>query len=262
VTFYNIEVFVKTTDIQLQLPQLKAHFAGRLTIRKNDLRAFYRRRAENFSEQSFRRILYALQKEEVLVPLGAGILGFKQPEKRRFSYSPSKKLSSLHAVLQKAFPYLDFLCWETSLLHQFMIHQPRENQLVVEAEKDACASVFHRLAEKYKTRVFLDPTRSIMEEYVLPQAHPIIVLPLISQSPRTTINGIPVPKLEKILVDIFVDENIYFAFQGNELSNIYETAFAIYWLNERTMFRYATRRKATRQLRQFLEKKTRIQLAV
>ena len=253
---------MKDTAIQLHLPELQATFSERVSVAKNDLRSFYRIRTKDFNEQFFRRVLYALEKEQILIPLGSGMYAFKEPEvnKRKFLHSPSKELSSIHPILQKTFPYLDYLCWETRILHEFMTHQPGQNLIVVEAEKDACESVFNRLMEKYTGRVFLDPTRSLMENYVLPQASPIIVLPLISESPRTTNNNIPFPKLEKILVDILVDKNIFFAFQGAELSNIYENAFNTYWLNQRTMFRYARRRKAWKTLQEFIQTKTGIQL--
>lgn len=254
---------MKTIHFQLQTSELKAIFSGHNAIPKNDLRNFYRTHAQNFTEQFFRRVLYTLEKEQVLVPMNAGMYAFKEQEanrKGKFSHRLSKKLSSVHQVLQKAFPYLDYLCWETSLLHEFMTHQPGQSLIVIEAEKDACESVFNGLREKYNGKVFLNPNRSMMEKYVLPQVDPMIVIPLISQSPRMTDSGIPSPKLEKILVDIFVNEDIFFAFQGRELSNIYENAFAAYWMNERTMFRYASRRKADARLREFIQKKTKIQL--
>ena len=255
---------MKNNPIQLQIPELKASLSGRVSVPKIEVRRFYQTRARNFTEQSFRRVLYTLEKERVLIPLGAGMYALKEQENRRknYSYSQSKKLASIHLILQKAFPYLDYLCWETSLLHGFMTHQPGQSLLIVESEKDACESVFNSLREKYGSRVFLDPTRNIMETYVLPQTDPIIVLPLISQSPHTIYNGIPFPKLEKILVDIFVDEKIFFAFQGEELSNIYMSAFTTYWVNERTMFRYAGRRKAGKRLSEFFREKTNIQLAL
>lgn len=256
---------MKNIHSQLPIPELKAIFSGYATIPKNDLRNFYRTRAQNFTELYFRRVLYALEKEHVIVPTGAGMYVFKEQEANRrgkFSHTPSKKLSSAYQILQKAFPYLDYLCWETSLLHELMTHQPGKNLIVIETEKDACESVFNGLREKYNGRVFLDPDRSMMEKYVLPQADPMIVIPLISQSPRMTDSGIPFPKLEKILVDIFVNEDIFFAFQGRELSNIYENAFTAYWVNERTMFRYASRRKAGARLREFIQKKTKIQLVL
>lgn len=253
---------MKDNHTQLHLPELKDTFSDRAFITKNELRSFYRAHAKDFTEQFFRRVLYALEKKQILVSLGSGMYAFKEQasRKRMFFHSPTKKLSSIHQILQKTFPYLDYLCWETSILHEFMIHQPGQNLIVVEAEKDACESVFNRLMEEYTGRVFLNPTRSMMENYVLPQPSPVIVLPLISESPRTTHDNIPLPKLEKILVDILVDENIFFAFQGVELSNIYENAFATYWLNQRTMFRYARRRKASKTLQEFIQSKTRIEL--
>lgn len=256
---------MKTIHSQLQTPELKAFFSSHGTIPKNDLRNFYRTHVQNFTEQFFRRVLYALEKEKVLVPMEAGMYTFKEQEssrKENFSYRPSKKLSAAHQTLQKAFPYLDYLCWETSLLQEFMTHQPGQNLIVIEAEKSTCESVFNGLREKYNGRVFLDPDRSMMEKYVLTQADPMIVIPLISQSPRMTNSGVPFPKLEKILVDIFVNEDTFFAFQGKELSNIYENAFATYGVNEKTMFRYAGRRKADARLREFIQKKTKIQLTL
>lgn len=254
---------MKTIHSQLRTTELKNIFSGRSAIPKNDLRNFYRAHAQNFSEPFFRRVLYALEKEQVCVPLGAGLYKFKEQEsnlKGKFFHTPSKKLSSVHQALQKAFPYLDYLCWETSLLHEFMTHQPGQNLIIIEAEKDACESVFNGLREQYNGRVFLDPDRSMMEKYVLPQADPMIVMPLISQSPRMTESGIPFPKLEKNLVDVFVNKDAFFAFQGRELINIFENAFAAYWVNERTLFRYASRRKADARLRDFIQKKTKIQL--
>ena len=253
------------THPQLQIQELKSVFSGHGTISKNGLRNFYRTHALNFTELFFRRVLYALENEQVIIPLGAGVYAFREQEdspRKKFSHTPSKNLSSTHQFLQKTFTYLGYLCWETSLLHEFMTHQPGRNLFIIQPEKDACESVFNGLKEKYNGRVFLNPDRSMMEKYVLPQADPIIVIPLISQSPHMTEGGIPFPKLEKILVDIFVDEDIFFAFQGRELSNIYENAFAAYWVNERIMFRYAGRRKADARLREFIQKKTRIQLVL
>ncbi len=255
---------MKSIPTPLQIPALKNVLSGRTTIPKTELRNFYQAHAFSFNEQLFRRALYALETKGILIPLGAGMYAVKEQTnpKSYFSYNPSKQLSSIDQLIRRAFPYLDYLCWETSLLHEFMTHQPGQNMFIVEVEKDACESVFNRLREKFSSRVFLKPTRSIMEMYALPQAAPIIVIPLISQSPRTSYKGIPFPKLEKILVDTFADELIFYAFQGEELSNIFTYAFDTYWVNEKTMFRYASRRKAGKRLAEFVQKKINIQLAL
>lgn len=243
--------------------ELKAVFPDHGYITKTDLRNFYRVRVENFNEKLFRRILYALEKDQILIGIGAGIYSFKERgtnPKRKFSHPPTRELSRANHAVRKAFPYLDYLCWETNLLHEFMINQPRQNLIIIEAERGTSESVFNRLEGKYKSRIFLDPDRSTMENYIVRKTDPLIVIPLISRSPRMADNIIPFPKLEKILVDILVDAAIFFAFQGIELSNIYENAFAAYWVNERTMFRYAERRKAGVRLMTFIREKTMIQL--
>jgi aminoglycoside N3'-acetyltransferase len=60
---------MKDTSTLLHLPELKATFSERVSIAKNELRNFYRIRTQDFNEQIFRRVLYALEKEQILVPL-------------------------------------------------------------------------------------------------------------------------------------------------------------------------------------------------
>jgi hypothetical protein len=62
-------------------------------------------------------------------------------------------------------------------------------------------------------------------------------------------------------VDIFVDGEKYFFFQGDELVRIFENAFSSFWISEKTLLRYAGRRKVSVKLRQFISKQTQIQLS-
>ncbi len=59
---------------------------------------------------------------------------------------------------------------------------------------------------------------------------------------------------------IFVDDQKYFMFQGQELAHIYETAFQTFYISERTLFWYAERRKANRQLQAFIDQETSVEL--
>jgi hypothetical protein len=89
---------------------------------------------------------------------------------------------------------------------------------------------------------------------------PIIVSHLITQSPRVKVNGLPYPKIEKILVDLYTDEEKFFVFQGQELVRIYENVFEAYRVSQKTLFRYAERRKVSQKLRAFICKETSIEL--
>ena len=123
----------------------------------------------------------------------------KEQENRRkkFSYSPSKKALFCTSHTSEGISILNYLCWERVSCVSFMTHQPGQSLFVVEAEKDACKSVFNRLREKCGIGFFWIPRESSMETYVLAQTDPIIVIPLISQSPHTTYNGIPFPNWRK-----------------------------------------------------------------
>jgi len=154
------------------------------------------------------------------------------------------------------------MLWETSLLHEFMLLQPGQNFTILEIEKDACESAFNFLSQEYPGRIFLAPDRSIMERYVLPQPDSILVFRLVTESPGRDVKGIPFPRLEKVLVDIFVEDDIFYFLQGEELVRIFENAFSSYWISERTLFRYARRRKASQKLRQFIFERAKVELSL
>jgi len=248
--------------------EVRKAFSGSRLVHKSDLRNYYQQHSQEASEQAFRRFLYQLEKKQIITPVGAGGYALHDPSAqqagRKSHFSPiwSEELVALSKGIQAAFPYIQYLGWETRALHEFMVHQPGQNLFILEAEKDTCESVFHHLSQQEPGKVFLEPDRLTMERYVLHQGDAILVSRLITQSPKKIVHGLPYPKLEKILVDIFVEEEKYFFFKGEELVHIFENIFSSYWISEITLFRYAGRRKASEKLRQFINTKTKVELSL
>lgn len=244
---------------QLHIHELNKKFPARRPLPKSSLRGFYSRFQPELSEQAFRRILYALEKRQVLTPIGAGMYaltgGDVSSSRGNFVPDWSSACKGIQGIVKQAFPYLETLSWETRLLHEWMLHQPANNQIILEVEKDTCESVFNHLAQEYPGQVFLEPDRAMMERYILPLPESILVSRLMTQSPKKKLRGVIFPRLEKILVDIFVDSDKFFAFQGEELVHIFENVFSAYWINEKTLFRYAGRRNAAARLRNFINTK-------
>ncbi len=118
---------------------------------------------------------------------------------------------------------------------------------------------FHFLNNRIAGQVFIKPDRLTFERYILPRAETTIVLSRITQPPQLTINGVPYPRLEKILVDVFADIELFYIFHGQELVHIFETAFERYLISEKALFRYAERRRSAK-IREFIHKETQIQL--
>lgn len=249
----------------LHVSELKKSFSGQKFFRKKELRNFYRAQEKDLSEKAFRRILYHLEKQGLIQVVDAGvyILGDGQAQssiRKKFPPNISAELEKLSDSINKTFPYTSFLIWETRILHEFMLHQPGQSQIILETEKETTESIFNYLYDHNPGKVFLDPNRETFERYILNSPDSIIVSAMITETPLQRLDKKLYPKLEKILVDIFVDDEKFFVFQGQELINIYEAAFNTYRINEKTLFRYAKRRKADQKIRIFINQKTNIRL--
>jgi hypothetical protein len=200
----------------------------------------------------------------MIVPIGAGVYGLiKSPgESKRKFFKPafSKTTQRINSLVKSKFPYTPYLIWETRALFELMTHQPSGSQIILEVDKDATESVFHKLRDRIDFKVFLQPDRVTFERYIVGSGECVIILSLITQSPQMKARGIPSAKLEKILVDVFSDDERFFIYQGQEMINIFENAFSMYWVNPKTLFRYADRRKKADELKSFLMNKTTVDI--
>ncbi len=132
-------------------------------------------------------------------------------------------------------------------------HLSNKSVIILETEKEACESVFHKLQDSGKA-VFLEPTVDIMERYVSVEKNPIVIKPIVSEAPLQKVEGINFPTLEKILVDLICDKDILFAYQGRELQHIWENAFNKYTVQQDKLLRYADRRRRKREITEYLKK--------
>lgn len=246
-------------------PELNDAFSNQKSFRKSDLRDFYNRRIDTLTENKFRRILYSLENENIInkIDTAVYVLGNPQipiPQKNKFSPTFSSEVTIINSELVNTFPYIEYLIWETRILHDFMIHQPKQNQIILEVEQGVEESVFNYINNKFEGKVFLFPNTKIIERYALSKNNPIYISTLLIQAPTQHVNTIPCPKIEKILVDIFTDNEKFYIFQGHELVNIFESVFSYFHVGQKALFRYAQRRKVNQEIREFITQNTNIQL--
>lgn len=158
-------------------------------------------------------------------------------------YTPEtpKKIVSLYKAIQKEFPFIDLCIWHTSIINEFMLHQPGRFLILVETDREVIDSLFYFLKEK-KYPVFAEPSEEIMDKYLTWDKESIIIKPLITEAPVLRVNNILTVSLEKMLVDIFCDDIIFSAQQGNEMEFIFTKALSTYTVNQSKMVRYADRR--------------------
>jgi hypothetical protein len=122
-----------------------------------------------------------------------------------------------------------------------MIHQPLNSYLIVEVEKDGLKSVFYNLKES-SYPVFLNPNCDIIENYIPVNKQAIIIKQIVTESPLTQVDNVLTVSLEKMLVDVFCDKDLFDAYQGNEMRTIFQEAISKYTINMNRMIRYANRR--------------------
>jgi hypothetical protein len=115
------------------------------------------------------------------------------------------------------------------------------NTVYIETNREVTESVFNVLLPKYKGRLFLSPTKKIASTYIDFGSENIIVKPLVTESPLTHDEKVPVPTIEKLLVDTRVDADFYYL-HGYENLEMLRTAITHYDVNQTRLLRYADRR--------------------
>lgn len=169
--------------------------------------------------------------------------------KRSFS-SPfevvlSEQEKTLANLLQKAMPLVSYCVYNGETLAPLQHHVFHDVASYVEVEREAVETVFH-LCKDHGYESFMNPTVEMTRDYIDLGKPVVIVKPLVTESPLTQKEGVMVPTLEKLLVDMRKDEDYYFV-QGVEETYILENARSLYDINESRLKRYAKRRNVDPQ---------------
>jgi len=138
------------------------------------------------------------------------------------------------------FPFARICVYNGSSLSSIQHHLFANNLTYVEVSKEAVESVFGCLKSR-GYQVYLSPNSYFINRYVDMTSNSVIVKPLVTEAPVVTENGVCVPTLEKLLVDIRCDDD-YEYLQGLEADNMLTVAKSLYAINSSKMNRYGKRR--------------------
>lgn len=169
-----------------------------------------------------------------------------------FMVKANAKSRSLYRFLSGQYPFADFCIYSANVIMPLLHDMMPNNTLYVETNRDTVESVFDTLSPKYSGRVFLAPTKEIATTYIDFSKENIIVKPLITEAPLALDGKVPVPTLEKLLVDTRVDAD-FFYLHGYENLEMLRTAISHYDVNQTRLLRYADRRNAKESITKDLE---------
>lgn len=233
----------------MHITELKQRFEGLNDFKTIDIADFYRNFEPDLKSTTINWRVYSLVEKGILERIGKGV--FKIGKTWVFVPNMDNKTKAISNKLQSKFPFSTFCIWNTSLLNEFSVHISNNHFTLVEVERESLESVFLSLKEKYNA-VFLNPNADMLEQYVFNASNPIIVKPLISEAPLQRIKNINTATIEKILVDLFCDEDLFQIYQGRERNIIFKEAYSKYTINNTKLLRYASRRGGKDELEKYL----------
>lgn len=215
----------------------------------NDIVHFYQKADESIKKTTINWRIYKLVEEGVIQRTGRG--KYKLGKQKEFNPIVSKVNEQLYSTLKEEYPFLDISIWNTKWVTQWMLHIPNRNKTIIEVEKGSEENVFYFLTE-IKENVFLNPSSDILDKYSDSTKDTIIIKNLVTDSPLQKVNEVQIPCIEKILVDLIVDKELFSAYQGRDLNSIIENAFEHNTINKDKLFRYANRRRKGSLVEQYI----------
>ncbi|WMJ72894.1 hypothetical protein RCC89_06925 [Cytophagaceae bacterium ABcell3] len=211
--------------------------------------SFYRLKEPEVKKATINWRIYYLVQEGVLTRIGRG--KFTIGAGKTYCPELTNKQIAVYKKIVAEFPFISVCIWSTSIINEFMLHQPGRFYQLIEVEKVGMESLFYFLKDNNMS-VYMDPSPEFIRRYLIDEKEPWIVKPLVSESPTQQIKGITTVTLEKMLVDIFCDPLTFSAQQGSEMDHIFKEAFEKYAISENKMLRYASRRRKRSELDNYL----------
>jgi hypothetical protein len=234
--------------------KLKQTFKGRESLSRQELFDFFLQFDPDLKDSTFRWRIYNLKDKNLISPISR--YRFTLAHKPTFEPLIGEKERKIAALIRNQFKELRFAVWSTRVVNEFMLHQPARFLTIIEVERDAIEPVFYFLKDSNIKAIFLDPEEKEIDRYISGLENAVVVLPLVSKAPIQAIKTTATITIEKLLVDLFSDKQLFNAYQGSELAHIFNNAYSRYTIDFTKLFSYATRRRKEEDLKIFLVQKT------
>lgn len=236
------------------IEQLKKEFEGKASFSREELFAFYQQFEPDLNDSTFRWRLYKLKEKKIITAISRHL--FTLDYRPIFKPEIGDFEKRIFNKIEKQFPDLKYCIWSTKAVSEFMLHIPAKYITILQVERDALEPVFEFLKEQNFGRVYIQPEEKEIDRYIFEKEQSIVLQSLVSRAPTQRVGGVFTITIEKLIVDLFSDKNLFLAFQGSELVQIVNSAYERYAINFTTLFHYARRRVKEVDLKQFLKDRT------
>lgn len=230
-------------------------FKHREYFTRENLYDFYQNFEPELKEATLGWRIYDLKNKNIIKPVKRG--HYVISSKQKYRPEISADIAKLAKLITGRFSDVNYCIWDTNWLNEFSQHQASKRMILIEIEKEFVESLYYELKDATKNELFLNPDDKAINFYVAESNNPMIIKKLITRSPLSVRiekkEKVSTPQLEKILVDIFTEEKLFYYLQGSELIPIYQNAISNYTLNFTKLFSYAKRREKEQAIKQFMK---------
>ncbi|MCX6325624.1 MAG: hypothetical protein NT144_03070 [Bacteroidia bacterium] len=236
------------------IERLKKEFEGKASFSREALFAFYQQFEPDLNDSTFRWRLSQLKEKKIITSISRSLytLDYKPVFKPEIGDIEKK----IFHKIEKQFPDLKYCIWSTKVVSEFMLHIPGKYIIILQVERDASEPVFEFLKVQNFGRVYIQPEEKEIDRYIFETEQSIVLQSLVSRAPTQRVGGAFTITIEKLIVDLFSDKNLFLAFQGSELVHIVNNAFQRYSINFTKLIHYAGRRRRGKDIKQLLLEKT------
>ena len=255
-----LDIVVKTTifansinkinmAVDKNYTELIAYFSSKEYFTKEDFNTYIKDKGFSINNKALLLRIHRLKQKGIIQSVARG--KYTISKKPTYSPEPDKFIRKVNKLFLSEYDELDYCTWSTKCLHELMLHIPVQSFYVFETEKDICEATFYLLKDN-GVNAYYEPNQEQIDKYILPEKESIIIRHLVSRAPYHTIEKIRMASIEKILVDLYCDSEIYYIYGGSELKRIYENVLRYYTINFSTLFQYVERRKRDKEIRAFI----------
>lgn len=238
----------------------KRYYDGLLDVTRftrKELLESFRMAGYMLSEASFYKKVEELVKSGQIIRVGRNVYSLPDDKRMTYEYKYSELAEEVAQEIAQQYPYVNFSIFEFVQLNDFVNHLIAHNVIFLSVEADIMDFVFETLRDKYPGKVLINPTVEIYHQYW--SDNMIVLGKLTTEAPKGQ-KASWHTRLEKMLVDIMAEPLLLASISRAEYPHIYEDAFDRYIVDENGLFRYASRRKVTKKIKELIRKETDIVL--
>ena len=234
--------------------RLIEEFKNRDIFSRKELFDFFKYLEPELKEGTFGWRIHDLKNKNIIKSIQKGY--YTISSKQKYKPEISGEILKLAKVISERFEDVKHCIWDTDWINEFTQHQSGKKLIIIEIEKDFVESLYYELKDTFRFDIYLNPDAKAIDFYISESQNPIVIKKLITRSPISKRIEKRIkfytPLLEKILVDLFVENKLFYFYQGAELIHVYENAFTNYTLNYTRLFSYAKRREKEQDIKQFM----------